>query len=297
MQVVLQFSNATSVKGGCDISEQQLGGVLQVRSTDAGKSWGDFQNIHTQLEFPKKPANCLAPTSGQGLVMRPVNGKYGGRLVFCAVRNAYEGDVPVWSDDNGKTYNYSTGLYLPGLDECNIAQAANGSLFLISRNCREGNLNKCQMMAAATDNDNDDDGDGHDDVSRTSSMDRMSGTGNHHFVYSVSNDGGETWTAPRDQEQMLTPVCMGSIISHQGGSDTAPALYYSSPYSATARVNLTILASDDNGATFSRSLMLWPGAAGYTGLACGLAGKDDCAVLYSGTGGLNFLRFASSEVK
>ena len=31
--------------------------------------------------------------------MRPVNGKYGGRLVFCAVRNAYEGDTPVWSDD------------------------------------------------------------------------------------------------------------------------------------------------------------------------------------------------------
>ena len=60
-----------------------------------------------------------------------------------------------------------------------FAQSANRSLFLISRNCREGNLNKCQMMAAT---DNDDDG---DDVSRSSSMDRMSmsGTGNHHFVY------------------------------------------------------------------------------------------------------------------
>jgi hypothetical protein len=46
--------------------------------------------------------------------MRPVDGKYGGRLVFCAVRNAYEGDVPVWSDDGGKSYNYSTGVYLPG---------------------------------------------------------------------------------------------------------------------------------------------------------------------------------------
>jgi hypothetical protein len=79
-------------------------------------------------------------------VMRPVGGKYGGRLVFCAVRNAYEGDVPVWSDDGGKTYNFSTGVYLPGLDECNIAQSANGSLFLIARNCREGNLDKCQMM-------------------------------------------------------------------------------------------------------------------------------------------------------
>ena len=40
--VVLQFSNSTSVKGGCDINVEALGGVLQVRSTDAGKTWGDL---------------------------------------------------------------------------------------------------------------------------------------------------------------------------------------------------------------------------------------------------------------
>lgn len=186
------------------------------------------------------------------------------------------------------SYNYSTGVYLPGLDECNIAQAANGSLFLISRNCREGNLNKCQMSDHSTD----------DPVDATAlSGSRAKGVGNHRFVYSISNDGGESWSAPQDQDQMVTPVCMASIISFKGGSDSAPVLYYSSPYSATSRTNLTILASDDNGATFSRSLNLWPGSAGYTGLACGLPGRDDCAVLYSGVGGLNFLRFASADVK
>ena len=69
-----------------------------------------------------------------------------------------EGDIPVWSDDGpqpsprppsltlphsnrlpvcsgGKTYSFSTGVYKPGMDECNIAQAANGSLMLIARNC------------------------------------------------------------------------------------------------------------------------------------------------------------------
>ena len=190
------------------------------------------------------------------------------------------------------SYKYSTGLYLPGLDECNIAQAANGSLFLISRNCREGNLNKCQMV---DDTGTHESGVGSVDTTTLSPM--MKGVGNHHFVYSISNDGGEIWSAPQDQEQMLTPVCMASIISFKGASDSAPALYYSSPYSATSRTNLTILASDDNGATFTRSLNLWAGSAGYTGLACGLPGKDDCAVLYSGTGGLNFLRFASADVK
>eukprot|EP01052_Picozoa_sp_SAG31_P000256 SAG31_NODE_8_length_42345_cov_10.980992_8_plen_97_part_00 len=96
---------------------------------------------------------------------------------------------------------------------------------------------------------------------------------------------------------MVTPVCMASVISHRGLSDSSYSLYYSSPYSATARVNLTILASDDNGATFNRSLNLWPGSAGYTGLACGMPGDNDCGVMFSSTGGLNFLPFSSKDVK
>ena len=78
------------------------------------------------------------------------------------------------------------------------------------------------------------------------------------------------------------------------------ALYYSGPYmySETLRVNLTILASDDFGASFGRSLNLWPGSAGYTGLACGMPGKNDCGVLFSSHGvGLNFLSFSSNAVK
>jgi hypothetical protein len=51
---------------------------------------------------------------------------------------------------------------------------------------------------------------------------------------------------------------MGSVISYKGKADTTPTLYYSSPYSNTSRINGTILASNDNGATFSRSLNIWP---------------------------------------
>jgi sialidase-1 len=282
--VLLVFTNSSMVHGGCDLGIEQLGGVLQVRSDDAGRSWSEYKNVQAQLQFPKQPLNCLAPTSGAGLVMRPVNGKYGGRLVWCAVRNAYQGDVPIWSDDGGETYNYSTSLYTPGLDECSIAQAANGSLFLIARNCLEANLTDCQMEAR---------------TGATAS--RVGGAGNHRFVYSMSHDGGETWSTPRDQPQMHTPVCEGSVISYQGPADVAPALYYSSPYSDTmARVNLTILASDDNGASFSRSLNLVPptGGSGYTGLACGLPSEQDCAVLFdSQVHGLDFMRFSSREVK
>jgi hypothetical protein len=61
----------------------------------------------------------MKPTSGAGLVMRPdLQGRYAGRLVFCPVRNAYQGDIPIWSNDVGRTFNFSTELYLSGLTQC-----------------------------------------------------------------------------------------------------------------------------------------------------------------------------------
>ena len=106
----------------------------------------------------------------------------------------------------------------------------------------------------------------------------------------------------------VTPVCQGSIISYQGPSDSQPRLYVTSPYSDAGRFTGTVLASDDDGLTFSRSLQLWPGKPhqpgmgggfGYTGLACGLPGKDfDCAVLFDqDEPGLWLLTFNSSHVK
>ena len=115
--ILLMFTNETAEKpGGCDNNAEQLGGLLQVSSTDGGRTWGRFVDVQKQLSAAgASQTSCLAPTSGQGLVMRPVNGKYGGRIVFCAARNPYRGDVPVWSDDGGLTYNFSTGVDIPGL--------------------------------------------------------------------------------------------------------------------------------------------------------------------------------------
>ena len=117
--------------------------------------------------------------------------------------------------------------------------------------------------------------------------------------------GGEHWSKPRNQSDLLTPVCQGSVISYQGRADKTEALYFSHPYSTSSRSNGTVLASDDNGQTFSRSLRLWPGGFGYTGLVCGLPGRGfDCAVLFDNEGrgsphpmGLDLLTFDSNDVK
>jgi hypothetical protein len=294
--VFLQFGNVSSVKVGCDIGEEQLNGIKQLQSTDAGASWGNFVDVEKQLVKegvpvpaggPRLgPGTCLGPTGGEALVMRPVHGKYGGRMVFCAVQNAYQGDIPVWSDDGGKTFNFSAGVYKKGLDECSIAQTANGSLLLIARNCHNSNLRQCQMRRQlAMRNDQEDPGQ----------------IGSHTFAVSMSHDGGESWGPITQQPQLITPVCQASIISYKGPKDAAPALYFSHPFSTTSRSNGTILASNDNGATFSRALNLAiPTQFGYTGLACGLVGAadgTDCAVLYDAAHKLRLKRFASSNVE
>ena len=264
------FGNTSRVKGGCDNGAVQLNGIKQLQSTDAGASWYSFVDVESQLvrEHVPVPAGgpglgagtCLGPTDGEGLIMRPVNGKYGGRMVFCAVRNAYQGDVPVWSDDGGTTFNFSRGVYKKGMDECNIAQVANGSLLLIARNCLAGHLDTCQMRRRLADS--------------TSEP-----AGSHTFAVSMSHDGGESWGPISQQPQLITPVrmsaaytqssyavqyfcnehnsntwcyvmggvqvCQASIISYQGSQDhNGPALYFSHPYSTTSRTNGTILASD-----------------------------------------------------
>ena len=77
----------------------------------------------------------------------------------------------------------------------------------------------------------------------------------------------------------------------------ASSAYVAGPYSETERANLTVLASDDNAASFPHALQLHAGSSGYTSLQCGLAGADDCAVLFDRDDGLFLIRFRSSDVQ
>ena len=65
-------------------------------------------------------------------------------------QNAYQGDVVVWSDDGGQTYNHSDSLHLRGMDEWQMVELANHSILGIVRNCAgaSGNLHNCTMLKA-----------------------------------------------------------------------------------------------------------------------------------------------------
>ena len=291
-EVVLTIGNITYAQNTCNHpgNAEDADGMLQIRSADAGITWSKKAVALSKPVLAGSPTHCLAPTTGHGVCMdnAATPEKYRGRLLMVGVHNAYHGDVIIRSDDHGKTYSSSLGLYLEGLDEGSIAQLPNGSLAAIMRNCMPGTPD-CRMLPlkSSFDPTGGDGGDG-------GVGGPVGGGGGNRFMWSVSNDGGETWTAPRHHPDLVTPVCMGSLTGYKD------ALYFAGPYSETARHNLTVLGSHDNGQTFSRSLLVWPSIAGYTGLQCGLPGRDDCAVLFDGEGGecagICFTTFSSSDV-
>ena len=274
--VLLFFTHRvpTPQGGGCDAGELNEDGFWLIRSSDRGASWSEPRDVQATLQ--DKPTfsakGCMAPNAGQAIQLRP-GSPHAGRLLFGGQSDSYNGSVVLFSE-NGRSWDWTDSLHKPGLDECSLAQLPNGSVMAIMRNCYG---QQCQLL---TD-------------------EQAEAVGSKRFAYAVSTDGGESFGDIKNHEDLVTPVCEASLLGYNG------SLLFVGPYSEVRRENLTVLASDDNGLHFRRSLQLDPGGAGYTSVQCGLPAPDDCAVLYNnegyalGKGGsdLVFKRFSSAHVK
>jgi len=85
--------------------------------------------------------------------------------------------------------------------------------------------------------------------------------GEHRQAVAVSDDGGTSFGPVRMHPQLVTPTCQGSVLYIKGST-----VLYAGPHSPTSRVQMTVLASDDNGETFKRSLEIWPGVSMYSSM-------------------------------
>ena len=84
-----------------------------------------------------------------------------------------------------------------------------------------------------------------------------------------SSDGGESFDAPFVAEPAITsPVVQNSIVrlAKSEGNDGKNVLIYSGPSHASKRLDLTILASEDEGKTWGRKTVIHPGPAAYSDL-------------------------------
>jgi len=81
-------------------------------------------------------------------------------------------------------------------------------------------------------------------------------------AFAVSPNGYAGWTKPTHDEALIDPICMGSILRYDEST-----LLFSNPASETARKNLTLRFSFDDGRSWPMSLIVDPGAAAYSDLA------------------------------
>ena len=164
----------------------------------------------------------------------------------------------VYSDDHGETW-HAGGRVDSRSTETQVVELSDGSLRLDTRNQRPQEEPHCRY-------------------------------------YSISRDGGRTWTDPVRDEALLDTACQASILRHpfrQRGRDRDPILFANAASGFQNRVNMTVRLSFDDGRTWPVARTVHPGPSAY----CCLVSLPDGTIglLYEGGGWvyqrINFARF------
>lgn len=211
--------------------------VWLARSDDDGRTWSRPREITAAA----KRAEWTWYATGPGAGIQLVHGKFKGRLVVpCdhieANTRKYFSHV-IYSDDRGRTWRLGGRTPQPQVNECEVAELADGRLLLNMRNYDGSKLRRT----------------------------------------SVSTDGGMTWTDPTPDAKLVEPICQASLRRYRWPEGNRPGvLLFSNPASAKARVNMTVRASLDDGKTWPVERLLHDGPSAYSCLAALPGGEIGC---------------------
>lgn len=222
--------------------------VFIMHSSDDGRTWSAPREITSAVK--EKTWGWYATGPGVGIQLK--RGVHAGRMVIpCDHREPIAGsDVTIshvfFSDDGGQSWKLggSAGRYT---NECQVVELPDGRLLLNMRNYagkEGGQPDRDKMRALAT-----------------------------------SSDGGESWSDLSYDMTLIEPICQASLIA-ASRDDGAETLFFSNPATRSARRQLTLRASDDEGQTWPRSRMLHEGPSAYSCLAVLPSGELGC--LYEG---------------
>jgi sialidase-1 len=222
---------------------KQTAQFLITKSTDNGKTWSEPVNI---TKMGKKEEWWLwAPAPGHGITLAD------GTLVFPTQGRDKKGKPfsnITYSKDGGKTWHASKPALREQTTENMAVQLTNGDIML-------------NMRANANRNDT---------------------SANNGRAVATTKDLGNTWTEHVTSHKALPePVCMASIHRHnynEGGTKKS-ILIFCNPLSKTARNNITVQVSTDDGLTWQPKVLLdeWKGR-GYSCLTS--VDEETIGVLY-----------------
>ena len=201
--------------------------VFMMHSTDDGRTWSKPVDITPSVKDDDWGWYATGP--GHGIQIQ--RGMYAGRLVIpCDHRIK---DMP----RTGKV-RHSHAIYSDDhgktwkrgeptgnfMNECEVVERADGSLLLSMRNYH----------------------------------------GKNQRAFSVSSDGGHSWSAPENHAQVFCPTCQASI--HRYSRQSSNIVLYSGP-GGPGRTHLTVRVTYDEGKTWPISRVLHEGPSAYSELA------------------------------
>lgn len=211
-------------------NENNLSRTYTSTSTDNGQSWTPIVDITDQVYggvYGEGTRHGLFTGSGSGIQLK--HGKHAGRMILVvAARNDAS-----WG---GTMSNYA------------VYSDDGGKTWQVSKNAACTNGDEAKVVELANGN------------ILMSIRNRAKG----HRLFSLSSDGGETWSEPKLNETILDPACNGDIIAYTHGGKNL--LLHSLPASPTTRENVTIYVSEDNGETWTAKRRIYNGYSAYSSL-------------------------------
>jgi sialidase-1 len=211
--------------------------VFVTHSTDDGVSWAKPQEITERVKL----TNWTWYATGPGAGIQLEHGPQRGRLVIpCdhieAGTRRYYSHV-IYSDDHGQNWKLGGRSPRDQVNECEVVELAGQRLLLNMRN--------------------------YDRRQRTRQI-------------AFSRDGGLTWTDQRDDPALVEPICQASLRRYSWAGEVRKSVLLFSNPASTARENLTLRASLDEGQTWPASRVLHAGPSAYSCLVVLPDGRVGC---------------------
>lgn len=219
---------------------------LVMWSDDEGAHWSAPVDV-TATTKRRERATTLA--SGPGIGIQLTRGAHRGRLIIPFNEGPFWqwNNFAVFSDDQGRSWRMGEnvpGAFLPDaklgtrsqINEVQMVELSDGSVRLNSRSFAGAKLRKT----------------------------------------SVSRDGGVSWSPVQDVPELRDPSCNASILRYSFDDARGQGrILYSGPDS-TKREQGTVYLSLDDGATWPRKRVLWPGSFAYSVLTRLADGNVGC---------------------
>jgi len=199
--------------------------IFVAQSTDDGVTWTTPVEITKDVKQDNWTWYATGPCQG----IQIVHGKYKDRLVIPCDHIEAESKKyfshAIYSDDHGKTWKLGGTTLVDQVNECTVAEIADGKLLLNMRNYDRTQKNR---------------------------------------KIAVSNDGGITWTDFQSDEVLIEPICQAGMHRYSFAQEGKSRLLFTNPANTDKRCNMTLRLSYDDGTNWPKSMVLYPGPAAYS---------------------------------